>query len=247
MKVVHISDTHGAKYHEQLIIQECDLLLFTGDLGGRTTIHELNEFLIWFDKQPAKHKIFCGGNHDLVLDKHYPIKEKNKGNLFGYLKRTEEHEQANHLIKSFSNIHYLCNSGITIEGLKIWGSPISPSFHKEHWCFNADRGEEIMKFWARIPSDINILLTHTPPYGILDDLKEYVKPGEDVNIGCKDLLAVIKKKLLKLKLHCFGHIHDNYGVQMHNISKTRQCLFSNGAILNNKYKQLIYTPYILNI
>ena len=111
------------------------------------------------------------------------------------------------------NITYLHDSAIVYNGIKFYGSPYSPSFHKEHWAFNADRGEEISKIWAKIPSDTNVLITHTPVYGIQDEIEEKYKRylDEDVHVGCEDLLGVIKKRLLELKLHCSGHIHDNYG------------------------------------
>lgn len=92
------------------------------------------------------------------------------------------------------------------------------------------------------------MLTHTPPYGILDDLLERKQENEiDAHVGCKDLLEVIRKRLLKLKLHCFGHIHDNYGVRLIPVSHTRRVLFSNGAVLSNDYTIIAPKPIIINI
>ena len=68
MKIVHISDSHGAKYHTKLEIPECDVLIHSGDIGGRTSPTEVQEFLAWFEKQPAKKRIFVAGNHDICLD-----------------------------------------------------------------------------------------------------------------------------------------------------------------------------------
>jgi 3',5'-cyclic AMP phosphodiesterase CpdA len=76
MKIVHISDTHGAKHHSKLDIPECDVLLHTGDIGGRTDLLELQQFLEWFKKQPAKRRIFIAGNHDIILDKTFAKKLK---------------------------------------------------------------------------------------------------------------------------------------------------------------------------
>ncbi|MEI6873153.1 MAG: UvrD-helicase domain-containing protein, partial [Verrucomicrobiota bacterium] len=76
-------------------------------------------------------------------------------------------ESASQLIESVaSTIARLLNSGVTIEGLKIWGSPYSPRFFD--WAFNCDRGEDIAQHWRLIPDDTDILITHGPPAGILD-------------------------------------------------------------------------------
>lgn len=248
MKIVHISDTHGAKYHTKLEIPECDVLIHSGDIGGRTTTFDLVEFLQWFEQQPAKAKIFIAGNHDLCLDAKYNLKEKDKGNTYGWLKWAEEYQKAVEIIKAYPTITYLNNQEFTYEDIKFYGSPYSPSFHKEHWAFNADRGQEINKQWGKIPKDVNVLITHTPIYNILDDVREYKQENEfNSHAGCKDLLNVIRKRLFKLSLHCCGHIHDNLGVIQVPISQSRKILCSNGAVLNNRYEHLIFKPLIINL
>lgn len=245
MKLVHISDTHGSKQHSKLIIPECDVVVFTGDLGGRTNMFELMEFLEWFSKLPADRKIFHAGNHDLILDKDYIYRQKDRLDAIAYMLLKQSHMDALALIKQYPVIYLDGTKDYVYQGIKFWGNPYSPSFHRDRWAFNADRGR---KQWAKIPSDVNILLTHTPVYNILDDVKECKLENEmDAHVGCKDLFDVIKKRLFNLKLNCFGHIHDNYGVVQANIGKNRRCLFSNGAVLTNDYKLLITTPLIINI
>lgn len=41
LKIVHISDTHGK--HEQVKVPPCDILIHTGDIGGRTGTFELTQ------------------------------------------------------------------------------------------------------------------------------------------------------------------------------------------------------------
>lgn len=55
------------------------------------------------------------------------------------------------------------------------------------------------KLWKDIPKDIDVLVTHGPPYGILDFTirKEYA--------GCKGLLKFVE--IIKPQAHIFGHIH----------------------------------------
>lgn len=244
LRICHISDSHAAKFHTKLIIPECDVLIHSGDIGGRTSLVELTEFLIWFEKQPAKVKIFIGGNHDICLDKEYP---NDKDSVLREVLR-EQNRKAKEIIESY-NVKYLENTDYVFEGVKFYGSPITPSFHKSNWAFNADRGEEIKKYWSRIPSDVDVLITHGPPYGILDTIPEKFKQtiDEDIHRGCHDLLAVIKKRLFSLKLHCFGHLHNHYGVVSEPVSKSREILFSNGSILNEGYKQIVIKPLIINL
>lgn len=246
MKICHISDSHGARQHTKFTIPECDVLLHTGDIGGRTSVLELNEFLIWFEQQPAKKKIFIAGNHDICLDKNKAVQYKQEGNVYGWSIQLDNYNEALTLIDKY-DVVYLNGTDYVYEGIKFHGSPYSPSFHRQHWAFNADRGAEIMKQWGKIPSDVDVLLTHTPPYNMLDNLREYAEPGEDIHVGCQDLMGVIKKRLLKLKLHCFGHIHDNYGIVYEPISNKRRVLFSNGAMLTNQYDILINKPLIITI
>lgn len=231
MTITHISDTHGYQYHRGLEITQTDVFIHSGDIGGRTDIRELTEFLIWFESQPAILKIFVAGNHDIIMDK----------------KMNSNYSEVLELLKHY-NIKYLDEKEYVWGGVKFFGSPYSPSFGY-NWAFNSDRGEQIKKNWAKIPSDVNVLITHTPVYGILDQVEDRYKryPGEDTNVGCKDLLDVIKKRLFNLKLHCSGHIHGQYGVVQKTISRTRNVLFSNGAIINNNGDQLVYKPLIITI
>jgi Icc-related predicted phosphoesterase len=248
MDIVHISDAHGPRQHSKLKIAPCDVLICSGDIGGRTTPFELLEFLLWFEKQPADLKIFTAGNHDLCLDPSYPNRIRTDENMPQYLLALQNHKDSMDLIKK---VTYLMNQSIEYKGVKFWGSPYSPSFHKEHWAFNADRGEEISRIWGKIPSDVDVLITHTPPFGILDEVDHTGRtPGKwhiDGHVGCEDLLGVIKKRLLNMQLHCFGHIHQNVGVIQQQVSNTRRALFSNGAVTSHAYEMLVTNPPTIRI
>jgi len=247
---VHISDTHSYKYHEQLIIPECDVLIHSGDIGGRTTPKELEEFLVWFSKQPAERRIFIAGNHDICLDKEYPQKLKDKGDIFGWSRAIDNYKKAVELIDKFSStVKYLHNKEYIYEGVKFWGSPYTPSFHKENWALNKDRGNEINREWVKIPTDTNVLIVHGPPYGILDVIPEEYKltEDEDLSKGCADLLARIYSNLHSLKLVCFGHIHSQTGILVKERASGKPLIYSNGAVITNNYKQLIINPLMITL
>lgn len=112
---------------------------------------------------------------------------------------------------------YLENSGVEIEGLKFWGSPNQPHFY--NWAFQKARGKELKEHWAKIPDDTDILITHGPPFMIRDT-------GD--HIGDEDLRNRVFE--VKPKLHCFGHAHEGYGVEV-----IDGITFVNAAILNDDY------------
>lgn len=245
MKIVHISDTHGPIFHSKLTIPKCDVLIHSGDFSewqGR--LPDLTKFLIWLEQQPAEIKIFVSGNHDQIMDKLWVNKRED---TISRMMLMQQYNDAMLLLDNYK-IKYLNNTEYVYDGIKFWGSPYSPTFGHD-WAFNADRGEAIMKHWAKIPSDVNVLITHTPVYGFLDMVSDkYMKAGEtDNHKGCKDLLAVIQKRLTKLKLHCCGHIHDDVGIVLRHVSNNRRVWFSNGAIITNDAQQLITKPLIIEI
>ena len=232
MRICAISDTHGAKYHSKLVIPECDVLIHAGDLGGRTTTLELAEFLSWFSAQPANKKIFIAGNHDLALDSDWVIKQWDNNPIFGMIAE-QQHNDSIKLLKDF-DVEYLMNSGFEYEGIKFWGSPYSPSFHRQYWAFNADRGEEIQQHWDMIPKDTDVLIVHTPVKGIHDRL---LMSGE--HKGCLDLNCVVKN--IEPSLFICGHIHEGYGYEVN--GKTT---YINASVLDYNYV-LRNKPFLIEI
>ncbi len=207
MKIVFISDTHG--FHHQLNELEGDLIIHAGDVTSRGKEAEVVDFLTWFGELKFDYKIFIAGNHDFFF-------EKVSLNIL------------DELIPK--NVIYLNDSGISIDDINIWGSPIQPWFHD--WAFNKKRGSEIKKHWDIIPNNTDILITHGPPFGIGD------KTVYQSNVGCEDLLE--KVAVLKPKIHVFGHIHEDYGIKEKNGTK-----FINASVLNVRY-QMVNPPIVLN-
>ncbi len=207
MKIVFISDTHGE--HSHLDLPEGEMIIHAGDVSSRGTEDEVRNFLQWYSSLNFKYKILIAGNHDFFF----------------------EHE-TDETIQSVipDNIIYLNDSGIRIEGIHIWGSPVQPRFFD--WAFNRDRGEDINRHWQLLPDNVDILITHGPPSGILDQTVR----GESV--GCEMLLEKIKQ-LERLKIHVFGHIHEAYGIE-----ERMGIRFINASILDVRYR-LSHQPIVV--
>lgn len=198
LKIVAISDTHCR--HRNIKLPKGDVLVHAGDIGYKGEKAEIEDFLQWFQAQKFEHKIFIAGNHDFYFEK------AKKADIEKLIPR---------------GVTYLNDSGVTIHGINIWGSPVTPWFFD--WAFNRKRGAAIAKHWALIPPGTDLLITHGPPYGILDVVVN------EQHAGCKDLL----KKVLEIKPKAFicGHIHESYGtVTKHGIK------FMNACNLNYLYE-----------
>lgn len=225
MKVVTFSDTHNK--HKKVTLPECDIAIFAGDATSLGYKHEVESFLNWYGNQhQCKHKVFIAGNHDKSFDKRF-FTQYEDHDLF---KENEHLGKPGWLVDMLDRarlifqVYYLENSSITLEGIKIWGSPITPSFYRQYWAFNADRNEEIQAYWNKIPSDTNIVVTHGPVHGKLDYIPE---SGEYV--GCVDLKAKIEE--ISPMMFVCGHIHSGRGI--YNTEKT---LYVNPSILDNSYE-----------
>lgn len=198
LKIVCISDTHGM--HERVRVPEGDILIHAGDFmayGNRTS--EIVSFNDWLLRQPHRIKIVVAGNHDLLFESHPDI--------------------AKPLLAAGV---YLENSGIEIEGVRIWGSPVQPRFL--NWAFNVDRGPAIRGYWDMIPSSTDILITHGPPYGMLDTV---IPSGE--HLGCEELMKAVQR--VRPKVHVFGHVHGGSGT-----SSLQGAQFVNASVLDEQYR-----------
>ena len=212
MKIWHISDTHS--YHGLLNIPEgIDMLIHSGDIAnskvGPISNNECRDAIEWLKGIDIPHKILIAGNHDVAFER-------------GMIKKEELAQKG---------ITYLFNEEITIEGFKIWGSPYTPSFG-EGWAYNRRR-DKLHDLWNEIPEDVDIIITHGPPKGILDH--SYSPIGSVYErCGCQAL----KSRILKLnaKLVCFGHIHNcediiNAGIET--LSCLPGTIFSNGSVVTD--------------
>ena len=221
MKIVCISDTH-CQLHK-ISIPDGDVLVHAGDLTYSGTIQEISKELIELSKHKDrfKHIVLVAGNHDWLFQRNPSLAEQ---------------------ICKDNGITYLQDSGVEIEGIKFYGSPWQPAFR--NWAFNLDRADgELKAKWDLIPSDTQVLITHSPPMNILDGVERFNGKKcefEIEHVGCFDLYNRIQE-LKDLRISVFGHIHCARGdIEVGNVQ------FVNASICGEDYRPT-GTPYIFTI
>lgn len=179
MKFALLSDTHATQ--GRVTIPEADVLIFAGDMTHCRTSRDVANFNDFLGSLPHEHKIVIGGNHDHRL--------------------ARDPEKARAML---SNAVYLQDEAVVICGITIYGAPWQPIFN-ERACdaFALPRGKALQQKWDMIPEGIDILVTHTPPAGILDQ-------DGPVSHGCSDLAAAVART--RPRYHVFGHIHSHHGM-----------------------------------
>lgn len=198
-----ISDLHG--HYPKL--EGGDLLIVAGDLTARDYSDEYDKFYEWIYHQKYKKKIVIAGNHDNFLQN----------------------------IPSFFNVlggcDYLCDSGTEFDGFKIWGSPWTQTFEGMNphcMAFTVDTEDELTKKWELIPCDTDILITHSPPFGIKD------KTVDGEFVGSETLAYYVGGMKPPPKLWVWGHIHESYGRDM--VVRGENCIMVNASHVNEHYE-----------
>jgi Icc-related predicted phosphoesterase len=212
-RIWHFSDTHT--YHELLTVPaDIDLAIFSGDCSNPKNPYENElqvwDFINWFGMLEIPYKIFVAGNHDVSIER-------------GLIKK-EDFESA--------GIIYLENDYITIEGIKIFGSPNQPTFGKG-WAFNKARNN-LDAHWKLVDDDVDIFISHGPPKNILD--ASYGQYGTKLeHCGCTALRRHILGRI-KPKLCLFGHLHNNEDLINAGVVKYAAYIttFSNGSVVTDK-------------
>jgi len=214
MRIGFFSDTHTQHKWVELL-KPVDYLIFAGDGEFRNPgdIISFNEWLGKLKKHgDIKEALITSGNHDFYPQKH--------------LKETKE---------LFTNGVYLQHETYTLSnGMNVYMSPMSVTFMD--WAFMQSEAKLEKDYWSKIPSNTNILVTHSPPYNYLDyDLKHGY-------LGSKTLAKRVEE--LKPKYHVFGHIHRDEGQRR--IQETEHTTFVNASVLDNRYN-MIHDPIIVDV
>ena len=195
MKIVCVSDTHNKL--GQFKVPDGDVLIHAGDATGLGTIPEIVKFNRQLGELPHRVKIFVPGNHDWLFQSSPAL-----------------------AIEIMTSCRVLIDASTEVEGINIYGSPWTPEFF--NWAFMKKRGQEIRKVWDRIPKELDILITHGPPAGILDTT--YHGDG----CGCEELALAVNRT--KPRFHVFGHIHSSSGR-----IKKEDTTYINASLLDDFY------------
>jgi hypothetical protein len=233
MRLVFISDTHNIDIirNAPLHVPDGDVLIHCGDATMRGDYNEVAHFATRFAAYPHKHKIFVPGNHDWEFQR--------------------QHTLSPHTDFYSSWAHVLIDRAVIIDGVKIWGSPWQPEFC--NWAFNLPRGPALRAHWDQIPADTDVLVTHSPPMGVLDRVWRWVPGGGAMtgqksrsrrireHVGCADLMEAVRR--VNPRVHAFGHIHSDYGMQSASSLRTT---FINCALADERY-YLTHKPIVFDL
>jgi Icc-related predicted phosphoesterase len=203
MRIVIISDTHGA--HENLGPLKGDVLIHCGDFENlfRQESGAIEQIDDWFGRQNFELILCLGGNHDLAMEKRV--------------------QSGQPLLK---NATFLTEGEVIHRGVKFFGASWVPMLDGHAFFLDDERLEDA---WDRIPDDVDVLMTHTPPAGILD------VSSTGLRLGCKYLAARLKD--LSPRLHCFGHVHASRGHRI--IGDTT---YLNATSVNSNF-QIAHRPF----
>lgn len=204
LRGVCISDTH--EFHRELIVPDGDLLIHAGDFTFFSKQPSmLRDFDNWLGALPHRYKIVVPGNHDYFLEE-----ERNRAAIM--------------------NATLLVDEGIEIEGIRIWGSPVTPLYGA---AFGLSSAEDRRRHWAKIPTGTDILITHGPPKGILDR-----EAPEEPAAGCPELALAVER--VRPRFHIFGHIHNGRGIH-----RTPATVFINASVYRDG--GIEYPPILIEI
>ena len=199
-----ISDLHGALPK----LEGGDLLIIAGDLTASDKLIQYEQFFAWLELQSYTKKVVIPGNHDKLIAK-------------GKIPWSTIPDGPTSL---------LLDSGTEFQGLKIWGNPwtryflgVNPHCDAFMWHHGVTEQEKL----DLIPPETDILITHSPPKGILDH------SGNSERYGSRQLADWVMR--FKPKLHIFGHIHEGYGRYQSENTKYEPTIFINAALMNIEY------------
>jgi len=177
MRIVAVADTH--LFTDDLVVPDGDVFVHAGDLCRAGTLDELARAAEWIRALPHRRKVVIAGNHDWSF--------------------VREPARARALLGD--DVTYLEGEAAEVGGLRFWGGPWQPEFNA--WAFNLPRGAALAEKWSAIPAGLDVLVTHGPPEGIGDQVRDERRTGD------ADLLTQVLRA--KPRLHLFGHIHQDGG------------------------------------
>ncbi|EFC48203.1 predicted protein [Naegleria gruberi] len=207
-RFVVLSDIHSKGEALFPKIPNGDVILCCGDFSNRGSLDEISQFNDFLGRLKisgnCKTIICISGNHDYGMDAKYN-KNLDPEKIFN--------TRQNPLLPNCD--YYLQNNSIILDSsIKIYGSPIT----SQGMAFHSSNS---YSYWKEIDSDSDIVLSHTPPFNILD--LAWVKNNENPKQVCKVCGNIhdyyehwgdywLKNQLIhrvKPNISVFGHVHDD--------------------------------------
>lgn len=202
MRIIAISDTHGV-FPDVNTIPTGDVFVHCGDIckDFNNTFKDAEQqyawakenFLPWLKKINCNHKIIVPGNHDYWIQYFFDRIQEDFG---------------------IQKLSILVDDFVIIDGKMFYGSPWTywPSKYPYDWAYGIQNKKLLEDVWDMIFPDVDILITHGPPLGILD-LGMSKLENKNINMGCGSLRNKLGSKCFdRLKYHLFGHIHEHGGL-----------------------------------
>ena len=232
-RLVIVSDSHNK--HNELILPQGTILIHCGDGTYHGEVAETINWLVWLQLQTHKYQAVLSifGNHEIYVSQNV--------DEFRELRSIYAPDVKWLTMNSWKD---------PVSGLKFYGCPYV-NFINGHWVWEATESEmeELVK---KIPNDIDVLISHGPPYGILDNF--YRKRAIDdltarfgirfeeieLKVGSKALLKRIQE--IRPSVVCFGHIHENGNTKLEIDGIT----YINAAILDEHY-EIAHEPMVIDV
>ncbi|NJK99021.1 MAG: hypothetical protein HC838_12015 [Spirulinaceae cyanobacterium RM2_2_10] len=246
LRLVLVSDTHNVDIPLSLF-PEGDLLIHAGDHTKNGLLAELTSAAAWLRSLAARFTygvVAIAGNHDRPLDTETWLQAAP----FSQPGEPWNRELMNTVHGLFENpaldpqCRLLQHAAAEVAGLKFFGSPyvgltprrqaMEPENPRRCEGFVRDR-QRLTELYADIPSGLDVLITHSPPLGILDTSIQYggVVRKTPIAIGSAALRDHLRRMrpAERPRLHIFGHEHDSRGFSF---DEELGILFINAAAVN---------------
>ncbi|KAI1170080.1 ser/Thr protein phosphatase family protein [Nemania sp. FL0916] len=207
-RILVISDTHANSF-DVLPEHKADVLIHCGDLTDESKIEEYHKTIALIKAIDAPLKLVIGGNHDFTLDT--PTFKRQIDDAAEPLERElvlreyGDFGEARRLFDEAGGITFLDEGTHKFDlqngaSMTVYASPCTPSFGGNGFQYPPNIGHEF-----NIGKDTDIVITHGPPQGIMDRVNTKRK-------GCQDLFKAVARA--RPRLHCFGHIHEEWGAKL---------------------------------
>lgn len=229
-RILILSDTHGIEFSSpkkpfDLPPPKVDVVLHCGDLtkAKKQTRKSYQGAIALLASFPAELKLVIAGNHDIALD---PGEHAARGGKAAFhdeilaLMTGPEAKAAGVTFLTEGLYNFTLKNGAKFS---FYTTPYTPLYSTS--AFKYDVKDDRFNLPEHIPAEVaatgtvsvaehpvpdwpnvDIMMTHGPPMGVLDQSKK------GTNAGCENLHRALTRA--RPRLHCFGHVHEGYGAEI---------------------------------